>query len=254
MTHFIGAVAVTQELLAKHGTQDGAVGEAVAKFDENTVVPRYVEHTKEELIAQTRADYEEYKSSGPYARYHEDPEAYKLKYDYNPDHLEYLEKEFPKKLEWTDEEVYADATKWHEEDQIGPEGEVYSTYNPDSKWDWWVIGGRWEEEYATRQGEDVSKLITAAEEALAKVTAGESMRPPMEGSPFEDKDRLLPWWFPYSVVIPSEDTYEWVSQGNMLYFGLRNDTLSEEQWIKESLATLKALPEGTKIYYVDFHI
>jgi hypothetical protein len=26
---------------------------------------------------------------------------------------------------------------------IGPKGEIYSTYNPQSKWDWYLIGGRW---------------------------------------------------------------------------------------------------------------
>lgn len=46
-------------------------------------------------------------------------------------------------LLWTDEECYQDAIKYTEKENICKDGSVRSTYNPDSKWDWYQIGGRW---------------------------------------------------------------------------------------------------------------
>ena len=31
----------------------------------------------------------------------------------------------------------------YDDDMIGEDGSIYSTYNPKSKWDWWEEGGRW---------------------------------------------------------------------------------------------------------------
>lgn len=34
-----------------------------------------------------------------------------------------------------------------------------TTYNPESKWDWWVVGGRWSGYFRTKKGADVADLI-----------------------------------------------------------------------------------------------
>lgn len=35
-----------------------------------------------------------------------------------------------------------------------------TTYNPDSKWDWWVIGGRWRGAYLPKPGADYARLLS----------------------------------------------------------------------------------------------
>ena len=40
----------------------------------------------------------------------------------------------------TDEECWQMVA---EDSQTDEDGNIYSTYNPDSKWDWWSVGGRW---------------------------------------------------------------------------------------------------------------
>ena len=117
------------------------IEEQLAKFDENIEMPKYVKHTKEELIANEKESIEEYKN-GRYAEYLADPVKYAENCNHD-DHLNYLKEDFPKKLTMTDEEIYELATKWYEPEDIGPDGEVYSTRNPDSKWDWYEIGGRY---------------------------------------------------------------------------------------------------------------
>lgn len=133
MSHFTVAV------FSKDGGK--TVEELLAPFDENITMPRYVKYTKAQLIEKVRMEIEDYKN-GLYAKYLSNPEKYRDECK-NPDHLNYIENEFPKKLNWTDEQIYVDAIQFYESDEIGPSGEIYSTCNPKSKWDWWTDGGRY---------------------------------------------------------------------------------------------------------------
>ena len=77
------------------------------------------------------------------AEYLKDKEAYKERYKDNPGHIKYLEEEFPLKLRWTDEECYKDVVRYEEPEDIMPDGSIKHHYNPNAKWDWYSIGGRW---------------------------------------------------------------------------------------------------------------
>lgn len=142
MSHFVVAVIVRREESTDFDYfVESKVSELLAPFEEKEV-PKYMEHTKEELIEIGRRNIERYKNAA-YAEYLKDPEAYEAKCK-NEGHMEYLKVKFPKMLNWTDEEVYQNELRWYDEEMIGKDGEVYSTYNPLSKWDWYSIGGRWD--------------------------------------------------------------------------------------------------------------
>jgi hypothetical protein len=115
---------------------------SLAPYDESIELAPYVEYTKEQLIAKSRQETEDYKN-GRYAEYLADPVKYKAERLENVDHINYLEIEFPKVLEWTDEQHYQDQIKWYDKESIGINGELYSTRNPQGYWDWYQIGGRW---------------------------------------------------------------------------------------------------------------
>ena len=117
--------------------------ELLAPYDEGITYDRYVEYTKAELIDKSKKEIAEYATTGHYAEYIKDPDDYKKNCE-NMAHLKYLEFEFPQRLKWTDEEHYLHAIEYYSESKIGEDGEVYSTYNPKSKWDWYKIGGRWQ--------------------------------------------------------------------------------------------------------------
>jgi hypothetical protein len=134
MSHF--TVIVTRTNI-----QGESAEEQLAPFDENRRMPKYVLETREQIITNGKKKIEEYKNS-TYAEFLKDPEKYKASTT-NRAHIKYLEEEFPKKLEWTDEEIYQDRIKWVEENELTPEGGIYSDINPDAKWDWYEIGGRW---------------------------------------------------------------------------------------------------------------
>lgn len=85
--------------------KDQDVGELLAPFDENLQVERYIEYTRQEAIDHAREHYKMSRMS--------DQECWKMMADDAGEGM-------------TDEE-----------------GNIYSTYNPQSKWDWWTEGGRW---------------------------------------------------------------------------------------------------------------
>lgn len=116
------------------------VEELLAPYNENIEYEPYIQYTKEQAIAKVRKEIEDYKN-GTYAKYLADPKKYEEEHN-NERHLNYLKNEFPKQLTWTDEECYQDKAKYYDEDMIDADGNLLSTYNPNSKWDWYSIGGR----------------------------------------------------------------------------------------------------------------
>jgi len=124
--------------------------EQLAPFDENLDLPRYVKGTKEQLIKEVREEIAAY-DKDVYQKYLKDPIKYSSKCT-NDDHIKYLKNEFPKRLKWTDEECYKHAIRYYDEEEIGENGELYSTRNNQSKWDWYSLGGRWAGFFTLRAG------------------------------------------------------------------------------------------------------
>jgi hypothetical protein len=165
----------------------------------------------------------------------------------------------------------------------------YTTYNPQSKWDWWVIGGRWEQMYRERQGETVQGMLDslagyrealsdpelvaraqkaaveneAAEKAYyASYALGETARKAADKRWDEARAALraepafMPWWFPYSIVHPvdEEGTTTWTEKGSMGWWGMHSDTHDDEAWLDKLEEVLKSVPPTSTVWYIDFHI
>lgn len=112
--------------------------ELLEPYDENLRVPHYIQ--KSEIISSVREEIERYKNSW-YADYLKNPKEYIEKYN-RKEHIEYITKIFPTKLNWTDEECYADGVKYYDEEDIKSDGSVFERSNPNAKWDWYEVGGR----------------------------------------------------------------------------------------------------------------
>ena len=119
------------------------------------VVAPYIKYTREQAIAKTRKDIEDYKN-GTYEEYLKNPEEYAKKHT-SEVHLQYLREEFPRKFNWTDEECYQDVASWYDDEDKDEQGNLYSTYNPNSKWDWYSVGGRWSGLLTTKSGEQTDE-------------------------------------------------------------------------------------------------
>jgi hypothetical protein len=134
--------------------------------------------------------------------------------------------------------------------EMDEDGNVVSTCNPDSQWDWYVIGGRWGGYWTvkTDHPEDVDRSHTEpsafgyTEEAgqpsradVARVRAimPESLRPTRA---FVDLDG------------------EWSERGQVLWFGMSKNDKEPGVWDDEYLRWAASLPADTWLVLVDAHI
>ena len=200
--------------------ENTTVDELLAPYDENIEFAPYVLYTKEQAIAKVRSEIEAFRN-GIYKEYLEDPVKYKENWGHNKNHIDYLENEFPKKLNWTDEECYEDIAKWRREDgMVAEDGSILSTYNPKAKWDWYQVGGRW-------RGDIPGDKVKMSEVDIDTIDT------------------------PYAFVTTDG---EWVERGEMGWFGISSNEMNEDEWDAKFREYLKTLDKDIILTLVDCHI
>lgn len=200
------------------------VGDLLAPYDENLVYAPYIRYTKKQAIEKVRKEIEEYRN-GTYAKYLSNPDKYKANCT-NDKHIKYLEKEFSKKLEWTDEECYQDEAQWYPSDMIDEEGNLYYTYNPNSKWDWYEIGGRWEGSLATVEGKNTNS----------------------------DYVKEINWDktpIPFAYITPGGF---WKERGEMGWWAMVSNEKDKDVWETEFKNFVKTMGDDVIVTVVDCHI
>lgn len=208
--------------------KDTSIHNLLSYYDENITMEPYVEYTKEEAIAKVRKEIEDYKN-GTYAEYLKDPISYEGKYGKCKEHIKYLKKDFPKMLKWTDKQCYNFKAKWYKDDgMIDKDGNLLSTYNPNSKWDWYEIGGRW-------NGGLAMNLKTKKSGNECKVSQ-------------IDMKKIST---PYAFITPNGN---WIERGQMGWFGISSNDKDEKTWNREFKKFLKTLKKSTIVTVVDCHI
>ena len=112
-------------------------------------------------------------------------------------------------------------------------GVISSTYNPNSKWDWYRVGGRWD-------GSILEHLPTdlAAARNLTDAVSRNSAR----------AGDLLPGSVSYAIITPDG---EWIARGKMGWFGMSRD--EKDDWDENSTQIFRAYPDHTAVLY-DLHI
>ena len=204
-------------------------------FDENLETPRYIEYTKDQLIEKGRKDIEEYKN-GIYAEYLSDKKAY-CKNCKNSKHLDYLENEFPEHLKWDDQQIYQNELKDYDPFQIGKDGEVYSEYNPNSKWDYYSLGGRWSGLIKLKEG----RLGVSGEPGAFDNKTGIDQARKCDIANIDD-----------IVTFALLKDGKWFERGKMGWWGI---VIGEnDEWDKEFKNFIKELPDDTLISIYDCHI
>lgn len=122
------------------------------------------------------------------------------------------------------EERYREYTQYHE--HFNARGEPISTYNPDSKWDWYVIGGRWDGWINGKDtsGERVDDNTATTEQAIERNA------------------------IPHAIVTPDG---RWHEQGKMGWFAVL--ITENEDWDAQAKQILASFP-GYQILILDAHI
>ena len=254
-----------------------SVDSLLAPYNENIRVERYLSTTKRQAIEYERKRIQSKKED--YEEYLADPEKY-IQEHYSGDTecypFRYLTEEFPPQLEWTDEQCYQNYIKYIDKEFIDPDtGDIWSTYNPNSKWDWYAIGGRWG---CTLFAKDEDGEYGYADEAFVRDIDFAKMRAElledltpyeeyMSGNTFFKKEYL-------QKLYPDEATYiqqntefstfavvtpdgEWHEPGQMGWFGCSSETPEESiAWHQDYFENFikPAIENDWYITLVDCHI
>lgn len=216
MSHF------TVYVFTKEDGKD--VEELLAGYDESIVYAPYIKYTKQQAIAEVRKEIEDYKNTR-YAEYLMNPEAYEAAHD-NEAHIKYLKEEFPKKLNWTDEQCYQDKAQWYEEDMIDENGNIYSTYNPNSKWDWYIIGGRWTGGLVTKEGRETNS------DYISEIDWNKTD-------------------IPFAFITPNGI---WHERGEMGWWAIVTNEKEQDGWEAEFKKAIEKLDNDVLVTLVDCHI
>lgn len=207
MTHFNVAIIVPP---GKQEFIEGFVALQMAPYDEDIKVDPYVCYSLEEAAAEIENDRKRLE------RIIERNEP-----DYDLDRCRQLLKELGVT---TPEAKYRDRIKHHE--LFNDRREPLSTYNPKSKWDWYVIGGRWDGWINDREekGERIDDNMATTEQVIA---CGK---------------------IPHAIITPDG---EWHEHGRMGWWAI---LLTEnEHWEDDAREILRRYP-GHHAVIVDAHI
>jgi hypothetical protein len=106
-------------------------------------------------------------------------------------------------------------------DRCSGTGYYKSTYNPESKWDWWVIGGRWDGIIQNNYRSDGDGGFNFGKEHHQVKHNTVSCKDFLEMVK-QDSDQ-----YPYSLVTPKG---EWCEKGKMGWFGTSSDEKEADNW------------------------
>ena len=173
----------------------------------------------------------------------------------------------PQRLKWSDEELYEsylgdDKKRLLSAGLLNEAGDLYETFNPDAKWDWYQIGGRWQGSLILKQGKTGFKgtpsLLTEPSEhydgAYVRDIDFERMREwkrktltpykEIQKDPFWTEERIdatyrnedeyirrCTTFHTYAVVTPDG---EWHAVGEMGWFGFSSESPAvRRKWEQE---------------------
>lgn len=291
MSHFCGLVILTPKYSESFGMDD-----SLAKYDENLETPEYrkcdlSEYDKVRFLEyyiinkaanlQVRDDYEKFKlgfitymrgkkgyltqkqymEKYPYAADNKTKKAWAfgLIMDNKERYADYFAQNYK---EWWNafEDTYKEfgddwnSNNWHKEAD-GKWG-IYSTYNPDSKWDWYSVGGRWSKSIKTKSGEfvDMAKLDEIDFEPYPDECFEDSTD--WRGEPVKQLKDEYEWHYdnkdnvPFCVIIDGV----WYERGEMGWWACVSNEKDKGDWTDEVMSLLKDLPADSSVYNVDFHI
>jgi hypothetical protein len=218
----------------------------LAPFSENLTLERYVEYTRDGLIKYERDSIEKYRL-GPYQEFINNPDEY-TKNCKNDNHIKFLKEEFPLRILWTDDEVYKYAIRYHTASDIGKDGEVYSTRNPNSKWDWCQLGGRWAGSIKVKDGiiRDQPNFSYGWDNKSIK----EVMSQPLTDSAIKKDIANIDEISTFAVLKDGV----WYERGSMGWFGMVHDEKDENAWSQEITKLIESLPDDVLLSIYDCHI
>ena len=280
MSHFAGLVILTPKYLEHHSFEG-----SLEKFNENLEVDEYckgklsdyekaeflewycfdnhvideqhqkmfVKYIRKNIGFETQKQYKENRSGFTYNDYYK-----YLTYKNQKSFGRFFKKYFPDLFSKFEEEYEKNGESWNGNTWHKDEKGVwckYSTYNPDSKWDWYANGGRWNNAIKTKSGEFVNECL--ADEIDLEPYPNECYKDDTDwrGNPIRVLKDEYDWHYtkddmPFCVVIDGV----WYERGQMGWWACVSNEKDKDVWNEEVAKMLAEIPGDSEVYNVDFHI
>lgn len=134
--------------IQKHGRGD--IDDMMAPYDENLEAEPRIDKTRQELIDEEKNRLAHILDGDLVKEYLKDAEAFKAKYSGVGDKykIEYAERQLADYYKYaagsyTEEDYYQSAIEGEDPDRFDEDGNLMTTYNENSKYDYYGEGGRW---------------------------------------------------------------------------------------------------------------
>lgn len=194
-------------------------------YDEGLEVEEYIVYTKDEAIDIVKQNH---------AKAYESAIEYLRKSDITESSKEYYQSIIDKGLFISYEDAWKKVLDWGY--KLDDEENLLSTYNPDSKWDWYSIGGRWSGFLCTKEKDDEGNPIRVNQ------------------AQFKDID----WDYMFeNRIIPFNYVTEeggWCEKGEMGWWGMTTNEMEQDDWDDNFKRYLKLVEDDCLVTVIDFHI
>ena len=287
MSHFCGLVILTPEYAKFNGLDD-----SLAKYDENLECPeyctgevsdydkvRFVEHyivEKGDSLVKVSEDW-----MRKFVKFMRNRKGFFTQKSFHEKYSRANKNEYAdyyNALVWENEEKYAEFFKrelgdiynqfdscyakngkdWNGGSWRKNEDGVwckYTTYNPDSKWDWYSTGGRWNNCIKTKDGKFVNECLFGEIDFEPYPEDAYEDGKDWLGNPRKQLKEDYEWHYskeelPFCIVIDGV----WYERGEMGWWAMVSNEKDKNQWGNEIEKLLEKIPADAEVYSVDFHI
>lgn len=203
------------------------------KYDENIEVDPYIQKHKssaKEMLEKEIKEFEEIVADPRFKERREENQKW------CKNKLDLLRKMTPEEF-WGRETEY--------DDNFDEEGNVLTTYNPNSKWDWYRIGGRWDGEFVDNY-QSSQNGFNFGDQHTTISNNSQTIK--------EYKERLKKNPETYGMFSYIDLEGNWLERGEMLMFGVVADEKEEKSYEEEVLNFIEKQKEENYIINLDCHI
>lgn len=136
------------------------------------------------------------------------------------------------------------------ESEPDEDGETY-WFNPDARWDWWVVGGRWGGHWTLKETALIADFVKDETESSAFGFADAVKE--LYRTDCARVRALAPEGIQVAYSFLDLDG-NWNEQGHVCWFGLATNETSEEEWSDTYLRWIASMPDDTWLVNCDLHI
>lgn len=218
MSHFVGLVFGYN------------YNELLEPYDENREVYVYIKYTKDDAINQVRQErIDTYEYALRVLERFPNPST-----EQEQSNVDWAKKVIDKGIDISYEEAWKIVKEWGYE--IDDEDNLLSTYNPDSKWDWYIEGGRW----------GAWLLLKEKDEDGNSLKAVYATKDEIDWNAMKENGHV-----PFCYVTCGGD---WVESAEIGWFGMTSNEKDRDKWDSEFWEYIDTLRDDTPVTVIDFHI